>query len=60
MNSDARIKQLRIVYKQLNALLDPEEVVLFPVLDHLGDLIRQVESVAKQELRHQVEARGAL
>lgn len=38
-----RSQQLRSIYDQPNAILDPDEAVLFPILDHLGDLIGQSE-----------------
>lgn len=48
-DTPTRSDQLSSIYDQLNGLLQPDEAFAFPVLDHLGDLIRVAEQDEAQK-----------
>jgi hypothetical protein len=39
MNNTERAQRLQALYEQLDRLIEPDEIELYPVLEHLGDLI---------------------
>ena len=43
MNTTDRVATLRQLYEQLDALITPEEDQLYPALQHLGDLIEDLQ-----------------
>ena len=54
-DTPTRTDQLRTLYDQLNALLQPDEAFAFPILDHLGDLIRMTEQDEAQKALRDVQ-----
>lgn len=43
MNTTERVAALWELYQQLDALLTPDEIETYPALEHLGDLIQDLE-----------------
>ena len=43
MDNTERVQRLWALYEQLDALIEPEEIEVYPVLEHLGDLIGDLE-----------------
>jgi hypothetical protein len=43
MNNTERVRRLWALYEQLDELIEPDEIELYPVLGHLGDLIGDLE-----------------
>jgi hypothetical protein len=43
MNTADRVVALWQLYEQLDALITPEEIETYPALEHLGDLINDLE-----------------
>jgi hypothetical protein len=43
MDTRDRVAALWQLYLQLDALITPEEIELYPALEHLGDLINDLE-----------------
>ncbi len=43
MDNAERVQRLWALYEQLDALIEPEEIEVYPVLEHLGDLISDLE-----------------
>lgn len=50
MNTKDRIAALWELYQQLDAQLTAEELEVYPVLEHLGDLIGDLEIDAEREV----------
>lgn len=44
MNTRERVEALWAVYTQLDALITPDEFETYPALEHLGDLISDLEA----------------
>jgi hypothetical protein len=51
MTTAERLKTLEAIYEQLDELITPEEMELYPVLTHLEDMIDDLSSVAMEEDR---------
>jgi hypothetical protein len=43
MNNTERAQRLQALYEQLDGLIEPDEIEMYPVLEHLGDLIQDLE-----------------
>ena len=43
MNTRERVEALCRLYEELDALITPDELVDYPFLEHLGDLIEDLE-----------------
>jgi len=43
MDNTERVQRLWALYEQLDELIEPDEIELYPVLEHLGDLIGDLE-----------------
>jgi hypothetical protein len=43
MNTADRVAALWSLYEQLDALITPEEIETYPALEHLGDLINDLQ-----------------
>ena len=43
MNTTERVAALWQLYEQLDALTTPDEIETYPFLEHLGDLINDLE-----------------
>ncbi|MEN9767813.1 MAG: hypothetical protein RLZZ32_1773 [Cyanobacteriota bacterium] len=43
MDTRDRVAALWQLYEQLDALITPEEIEMYPALEHLGDLINDLE-----------------
>ena len=43
MHNTERVRLLWALYEQLDELIEPDEIELYPVLEHLGDLIGDLE-----------------
>ena len=43
MHNTERVRRLWALYEQLDELIEPDEIELYPVLEHLGDLIGDLE-----------------
>lgn len=43
MSNADRVAELWKLYEQLDALITADEIELYPVLEHLGDLIADLE-----------------
>ena len=43
MNTAERVAALWALYEQLDALITPDEIETYPCLEHLGDLINDLE-----------------
>ena len=44
MNTRERVEALWALYNQLDALITPDEMETYPALDHLGDLVSDLEA----------------
>ena len=49
MNTTERVAALWAIYEQIDALITPDEIELYPVLEHLGDLINDLEIDVERE-----------
>mgnify|MGYP006297648081 FL=1 len=49
MNTRDRVAALWAIYEQIDALITPDEIELYPVLEHLGDLINDLEIDAERD-----------
>lgn len=43
MTTTERVEALWALYQQLDALITPEEIDTYPCLEHLGDLINDLQ-----------------
>lgn len=43
MNTRERVAALWAIYEQIDALITADEIETYPVLEHLGDLINDLE-----------------
>lgn len=43
MDNTERVQRLWALYQQLDELIQPDEIEVYPVLEHLGDLIGDLE-----------------
>ena len=48
MKNSERAAALRELYHELDALIEPEEILLYPTLQHLKDLINDLEIEGKR------------
>lgn len=48
MNTTERVAALWQLYEQLDALTTPDEIETYPFLEHLGDLINDLEMEAQE------------
>lgn len=48
MNTTERVAALWQLYEQLDALTTPDEIEAYPFLEHLGDLINDLELEAQE------------
>lgn len=48
MNTRERVEALWALYQQLDALITPDELDTYPCLEHLGDLIHDLELEVEQ------------
>jgi len=49
MSTTDRVAALWDLYQQLDALLSPDELTTYPALEHLGDLIEDLQMEAEGE-----------
>jgi hypothetical protein len=49
MNTRDRVAALWQLYEQLDALITPEEIETYPALEHLGDLINDLQIDLERE-----------
>lgn len=43
MTTDQRVDRLWLLYQELDAIITPEELETYPFLEHLGDLIADLQ-----------------
>lgn len=43
MTTDQRVDRLWLLYQELDAIITPEELESYPFLEHLGDLIADLQ-----------------
>ena len=49
MNTRDRVTALWQLYEQLDALITPDEIETYPALEHLGDLINDLQIDLERE-----------
>lgn len=48
MTTTERVEAFWAIYEALDALITPDEIETYPVLEHLGDLINDLQLEAEQ------------
>ena len=59
MTTTERVAALWALYEQLDALITPDEIETYPCLEHLGDLIEDLQLEVATDEGLLLEERGA-